>query len=92
MQCPNCGIENRKGAKFCNECASALPLNCPSCGTENPPGAKFCNECAASLEEQTKVSDTIKKEDIRAHAKPLSTVREVAEAERRQLTGLMLCV
>ena len=49
MRCPNCGCENREGAKFCNECAAPLALRCPSCGTENRPGAKFCNECAASL-------------------------------------------
>jgi len=90
MQCPNCGIENRKGAKFCNECASALPLNCPSCGTENPPGAKFCNECAASLKERTKVSDTIKKEDTGTRSDPVVTTRDVPEAERRQLT-VMFC-
>ena len=49
MQCPNCGCDNRAGAKFCNECASPLPLRCPACASENRPGAKFCNECAAPL-------------------------------------------
>src|SRR5713101_9169461 len=58
MRCPNCGCENREGAKFCNECAAPLALRCPSCGTENRPGAKFCNECAASLTAPPSVPQT----------------------------------
>jgi len=47
--CPNCGSENRIGAKFCNECATPFAAGCPSCGFANPPGAKFCSECAVPL-------------------------------------------
>src|SRR5713101_6360341 len=49
MRCPNCGNENRQGAKFCNDCAAPLPLRCPNCGNENRQGAKFCNDCATPL-------------------------------------------
>ena len=49
MPCPNCGSENRAGAKFCNECATPLPVLCSSCGAENRAGAKFRDECAAPL-------------------------------------------
>src|SRR5215831_9932144 len=49
MHCPRCGSDNREGAKFCNECATPLPLCCPACGTENRPGAKFCDACAVPL-------------------------------------------
>ena len=49
MQCPRCGGDNREGAKFCNECATPLPLRCLACGTENRHGAKFCDTCAAPL-------------------------------------------
>ena len=49
MTCPNCGTENRPGAKFCQECASPLAAACPACGTANQPGAKFCSECATAL-------------------------------------------
>src|SRR5207249_7585532 len=55
MRCPNCGSDNRAGAKFCDECAAPLRLACPACGTENRPGAKFCNECAAPLARQSQV-------------------------------------
>lgn len=55
MQCPTCGSDNRVGAKFCNECATPLPLRCPSCEAENRPGAKFCDECATPLTRQPEV-------------------------------------
>ena len=55
MHCPNCGSENRAGAKFCNECATPLPVRCSACGAENRAGAKFCDECAAPLIRQPSV-------------------------------------
>src|SRR5215510_9504305 len=58
MQCPRCGGDNREGAKFCNECAAALPLRCPACGTENRPGAKFCDACATPLTTLPAVADS----------------------------------
>jgi class 3 adenylate cyclase len=93
MLCPNCGYDNREGAKFCNECAAPLSLRCPSCGTENRPGAKFCNECAASLtgEERGKhrKGETEKKPTTSSDARP-QTLDARHEAERRQLT-VMFC-
>ena len=49
MSCPTCGTENAVGAKFCNECGSALASGCPTCGTQNAPGSRFCNECGTTL-------------------------------------------
>ena len=49
MICPNCGTENRPGAKFCMECGTSFAASCPNCGTLNPPEAKFCSECATPL-------------------------------------------
>ncbi len=49
MICPSCSAENAAGAKFCNECGTALAAGCPSCGASNKPGARFCNECGATL-------------------------------------------
>ena len=49
MNCPNCGTLNNPGAKFCQECASALAVTCPSCGTPAAAGAKFCSNCASPL-------------------------------------------
>src|SRR5215216_2841919 len=48
--CPTCGFDgNSPEAKFCGQCASALPVVCARCGTLNPPGFRFCGQCANAL-------------------------------------------
>ena len=49
MYCPNCGRENRQGAKFCIACGTALALACPNCGTPVEAGQAFCAECGTAL-------------------------------------------
>ncbi|MEN3283941.1 MAG: hypothetical protein V7607_5081, partial [Solirubrobacteraceae bacterium] len=49
MVCPACQAQNRDGAKFCNECGTALSMLCASCGAEHRPGQRFCDECGAAL-------------------------------------------
>lgn len=53
MKCINCGHENRKGVKFCEECGQQLVENtlrtCPNCGHLNRAGVKFCEECGTAL-------------------------------------------
>ncbi len=49
MHCPNCGVDNPDGAKFCTNCGKPLTLACPKCGTQNPAGAKFCFNCGQAL-------------------------------------------
>jgi predicted ATPase/class 3 adenylate cyclase len=97
MRCPNCGFENLEGMKFCNECAAPLKNCCPNCGFENPPRSKFCGECATPLTGQTpaprstQTDRQLDKQDKKGvQVEPLSTGREVPEAERRQLT-VMFC-
>ncbi len=46
MNCTACGHANREGAKFCEECATALTLACAHCGAVLRPTAKFCDTCA----------------------------------------------
>ena len=53
MECPNCGLDFSKSARFCSQCGSALALSCPSCGNSEPPGSKFCTKCGASLHQAT---------------------------------------
>ncbi len=48
MTCPRCQHENRTGAKFCEECATALPRSCASCGAQLRAAAKFCDECGTA--------------------------------------------
>jgi hypothetical protein len=53
IYCPNCGIANRDGSRFCNECGTKLPsstsIRCPQCGASNPPNTVFCENCGARL-------------------------------------------
>lgn len=51
-RCPNCGVHNPDGVKFCQECGSKLGIAkafCTNCGAENPPGTRFCGECGAKM-------------------------------------------
>lgn len=57
MRCPSCGAENRDGARFCRQCAGALPAApsestqaCPNCGARVPSGTRFCVACGASVD------------------------------------------
>ncbi|HWB75330.1 MAG TPA: RDD family protein [Nannocystaceae bacterium] len=45
--CPKCGHTN-KGAKFCDQCGTRLPVRCGSCGHTNI-DAKFCDRCGNPL-------------------------------------------
>lgn len=50
IQCPNCGMSNRAGAKFCQHCRASLQIvttmkSCPKCKTQNRMNAKFCAKC-----------------------------------------------
>jgi uncharacterized membrane protein YvbJ len=49
MECPECQLENKEGAKFCNECGHKFELICPECGVGNRIGSKFCNECGYDI-------------------------------------------
>ena len=56
MQCPNCQVENREGAKFCNECGHKFDITCPECNASNRVSSKFCDECGYDLRKPKKVS------------------------------------
>jgi hypothetical protein len=48
--CPNCGLKNAEGIKFCEECGTALEVkakHCISCGIELAPNTNFCGACGA---------------------------------------------
>ncbi len=44
-----CGLDNREGVKFCEECGAKMELTCPGCGSIIPSGKKFCGGCGRSL-------------------------------------------
>jgi len=51
LRCPDCGIENPEGVKFCKECGAKMAITapCSQCGTVNPPQTRFCGECGNKL-------------------------------------------
>ena len=51
VACPNCGTLNPVGAKFCNNCGTAIPqgITCGNCGAQLPAGSKFCHVCGAKI-------------------------------------------
>ena len=49
MICASCGIENRSGSKFCDNCGSPLAATCPHCGAPNRNDARFCASCGQTL-------------------------------------------
>jgi class 3 adenylate cyclase len=95
MQCPQCHVENRDTAKFCEECGSKLARACPGCSQEVSPRAKFCPECGMRLTESTPSPNSRQAEHQQAQgADPTASLglasaqRSAPEAERRQLTVL----
>jgi len=56
VRCAKCQHENRKGAKFCDECGVRLQLTCPNCGLELRHQARFCDECGARIDEAVPTS------------------------------------
>jgi membrane protease subunit (stomatin/prohibitin family) len=51
VACANCGTLNSPTAKFCNNCATAMPqgIVCGNCGAHMPAGSKFCHNCGAKI-------------------------------------------
>ncbi len=80
--CPNCGTNNGPGAKFCQECATALASACPNCGTVANPGAKFCQECAAPLNGVSAPPTAV------AGSSPAQASAAAAQSERKLVTVL----
>src|SRR5262245_36591495 len=97
MDCPNCGVENPEGMKFCEECGTKLVRACPRCGQQVRPSAKFCGECGTTLKAERKhVPATVhartrgQSPGLPSHPAARSTSARpqapTPEADRRQLT------
>ena len=85
MRCPSCGIENRKGARFCAGCGTILvTTTCAECRAEISPAAKFCDSCGTAVATQSgKAADVSVGDRVAAHASPDKP------ANRRQMS--LLC-
>lgn len=47
--CPQCGVGQPAGKKFCSDCGASLVSSCPGCGASAAAGTKFCSECGTRL-------------------------------------------
>ncbi len=98
MKCPECGTENREGARFCGKCGGALGLVCPECGTELPPDLRFCDACGSQLGAVTEpaapdvdadaVSERLQRLVPKEYAERLLATCGQVQAERRMVTIL----
>jgi class 3 adenylate cyclase len=90
MQCSKCGHDNRKGAKFCEECAAPLVLTCASCGTQLSPAATFCPECGHPTGVELRKPRFAAPENYTpVHlAEKILTSKAALEGERKQVTVL----
>jgi class 3 adenylate cyclase/tetratricopeptide (TPR) repeat protein len=90
LKCSQCQHENRRGAKFCEECAAPLALACSNCGKYVSPAAKFCPECAhplsaAPVRSRFAAPNTYTPKHL---AEKIVTSKSALEGERKQVTVL----
>ena len=95
MRCSACGVENRAGVRFCEECGARLEAPCPACGASVPPGKKFCGACGAALGPAARSADApadgfaTPKAYTPAHlAERILKDRSALSGERKQVTVL----
>ena len=95
MRCAACGVDNRAGVRFCEECGARLEALCPACGASVPPGKKFCGACGAAFGPAARSADTpgdrfaTPKAYTPAHlAERILKDRTALSGERKQVTVL----
>jgi len=92
MKCPKCQLDNREGAKFCNECGHKFEQTCPKCGVTNRVGSKFCDECGYNFRVPKEASpiDYSRPQSYTPKflAERILTTRSAVEGERKQVTVL----
>ncbi len=98
MKCPNCGVENRKGANFCIECGNKLEISCAQCNHLNLPASKFCEKCGFKLIEPSgprarELSYDEKLKNIQKYLpeglrEKILSQKDRIEGERKQVTVL----
>jgi len=84
MRCSSCGIENRKGARFCAGCGTVLPATaCAECGTAISPAARFCDNCGTAVATHSGTDAGVSTEDRVA-----ASTNPDKPANRRQMSLL----
>ena len=92
MKCPDCGVENLEGIRFCNYCGKEFPkmapaaevprmMKCQNCGFNNPDGSLFCNQCGKDM--RVSIGPTV--------ASPLSNTKPCTSCGRMIPIDANLC-
>ncbi len=91
MRCQECGLENRPGVRFCEECGARLDPTCAACGAAASRGGRFCGQCGQPLtvapprREAGRAPDTYTPGHL---ARRILSARQTIEGERKQVTVL----
>jgi class 3 adenylate cyclase/tetratricopeptide (TPR) repeat protein len=93
MRCPQCSHENPAGARFCNNCGTALAGVCRACGHANAPGSRFCSNCGQPLGPPETGTPPARFESPGGYTPPhlaqrILASRRAIEGERKQVTVL----
>ena len=91
MRCDDCGLENRDGVHFCEECGTRLAPKCPTCGATVPLDRRFCGACGRPLTAPTPPVSAFPTPDryTPQHlARRILSSREAIEGERKHITVL----
>jgi len=92
MRCDDCGLENREGVRFCEECGSRVVPTCGGCGAIVPLGRKFCGACGQPLTAPTPPGTsplpTPDRYTPQHLARRILNSREALEGERKHITVL----
>src|SRR5215475_2849157 len=92
MKCPACQHDNTAGAKFCEQCATALSPAppCPNCGWQVQSTANFCPQCGNALKAASDDSRFASPTHYTPQrlAEKILTTKSALEGERKQITVL----
>ena len=91
MRCDDCGLENRDGVHFCEECGTRLAPKCPACGAAVPLDRRFCGACGRPLtapDPPTSAFPTPDRYTPQHLARRILRSREAIEGERKHITVL----
>ena len=91
MRCGECGLENRSGVRFCEECGARLEPTCAACGAIAPLDRKFCGQCGQLLTAAPPHTPAGPAPDTYTPghlARRILSSRQALEGERKQVTVL----
>src|SRR5262245_58157892 len=91
MRCEECGLENRAGVRFCEECGARFEATWPARGALAVPDAKFCGQCGQPFGAAPPRAATGPAPDTYTPghlARRILSARRAVEGERKQVTIL----